>query len=47
MNGRVDATTKTDKVATECNVVSMPIGRAPSEVAIGVLGSEVNAQLGK
>jgi len=39
MNGRVDATTKTNKVATECNVVNMPIGRAPSEVAIVVLGS--------
>jgi len=47
MNGRVDATTKTDKVATECNVVSMPISKAPSKAATSVLGSEVNAQLGK
>jgi len=39
MNGRVDATTKTDNVATECNVVNTPIGRASSEVAIVVLGS--------
>jgi len=47
MNGRVDATTKTDKVASECNVVSMPMSKAPSKVATSVLGSEVNAQFGK
>ena len=47
MNGRVDATTKTDKVAIECNVVSMPIRKAPSNDATSVLGSEVNAQLGE
>jgi len=47
MNERVDATTKTAKVATECNVVSMPMRKAPRKVATSVLGSEVNAQLGK
>jgi len=47
MNGRVAATTRTDKVAIECNVVSMPMRKAPSEVATIVLGSEVNAQLGR
>jgi len=39
MNGRVDATTKTDKVATQRNVVSMPMSKAPSKVATLVLGS--------
>jgi len=47
MNGRVDATTTTAKVATKRNVVSMPMRKAPSKVATIVLGSEVNAQLGK
>ena len=47
MNGRVAATTRTDKVASKSNVVSMPMRKAPSKVATIVLGSEVNAQLGK
>jgi len=47
MNGRVAATTKTDKVANKRNVVSMPMRKAPSKVATIILASEVNAQLGK
>jgi len=47
MNGRVAATTRTDKVATTCNVVSMPMRKAPSKVATIVLGSEVNAHVGE
>jgi len=47
MNGRKDATKRSDKVATERNVVTMPMRTAPSKVATIVLGNEVNAQLGK
>jgi len=47
MNGRVAATTRTDKVAMERNVVSIPMRKAPSKVVTIVLGSEGNAQLGK
>jgi len=47
LDGRKDATKRSDKVATERNVVSMPMRTAPSKVATIVLGSKVNAQLGK
>ena len=41
MNGSLNATKTSDKVAIARNVVSMPTGKAPSKVATLVLGARL------